>query len=154
MPLLGPMGAAPHRLGLPRAGVFAVDEGSSTFVPAMKSALAIRNYYVLPCCLLLLNLSVELVSYKAKMLDEPLLRTAAIMGMVLFGGSLVSFIVAPAISVLVGGLHRGSRQSGGRSGEVVFLLVLGLLVYGLYYRVYIIGPESVLPAEWRNPPAH
>jgi hypothetical protein len=25
------------------------------------------------------------------------------------------------------------------------------LVFWLYYRVYIIGPESVLPAEWLNP---
>jgi hypothetical protein len=25
------------------------------------------------------------------------------------------------------------------------------VVFWLYYRVYIIGPESVLPAEWHNP---
>jgi hypothetical protein len=53
----------------------------------MKSTNVIRNYYVLPCCLLLLNLCVEIVSYKAKILDDPLLRTGAIMGMVLFGGT-------------------------------------------------------------------
>jgi hypothetical protein len=29
--------------------------------------------------------------------------------------------------------------------------LLGALVFWLYYRVYIIGPESVLPAEWLNP---
>jgi hypothetical protein len=117
----------------------------------MKSAQLIRNYYVLPCCLLLLNLCVELVSYKAKMLDDVLLRTAAIMGMVLFGGSLVAFVVAPAISMLVGTLHRSSRQAWGGLGELLFLLVLGVIVFWLYYRVYIIGPESVLPLAWRNP---
>ncbi len=116
----------------------------------MKSSLLVRNYYVLPCCLLLLNLCVELASYKARMIDDVLLRTAAIMGMVLFGGSLVAFLVAPAISVLVGTLHRGSRSWGG-VGEVFFLLVLGLIVFWLYYRVYIVGPESVLPAAWHNP---
>jgi hypothetical protein len=60
----------------------------------MKSVHLVRNYYVLPCCLLLLNLCVELVSYKARMIDDTLLRTAAIMGMVLFGSSLVTFLVA------------------------------------------------------------
>lgn len=117
----------------------------------MKSTNVIRNYYVLPCCLLLLNLCVEIVSYKAKMLDDPLLRTGAIMGMVLFGGSLVGFVVAPLIGRAVVSLQRGSRQGGGEMGEIVFLLLLGVVVFWLYYRVYIIGPESVLPAEWHNP---
>jgi hypothetical protein len=116
----------------------------------MKSAQLVRNYYVLPCCLLLLNLCVEMVSYKAKMIDDVLLRTAAIMAMVLFGGSLVALIVAPAIGVVVGSAHRTSRQRGSL-GEVLFLLLLGVLVFWLYYRIYILGPESVLPAAWHNP---
>jgi hypothetical protein len=111
----------------------------------------VRNYYVLPCCLLLLNLCIELASYKAKMIDDLYLRTAAIMGMALFGASLVSFIVAPAIGTLIGLLHRGSRQSAGHLGEFFFLLVLGVGVFWLYYRIYITGPESVLPLEWQNP---
>lgn len=118
----------------------------------MRNQTVVRNYYVLPCCLLLLNLCVELVSYKARMLGDPLLRTAAIMAMVLFGGSLVGFVVAPAITTLVHGLHRGSRRGGGDLGAVLFLLVLGAFVFWLYYRVYIIGPESVLPSSWVNRP--
>jgi hypothetical protein len=106
---------------------------------------------VLPCCLLLLNLCVELVSYKARMIDDVLLRTAAIMGMVLVGGSLVGFVMAPAIGALIGWLHATTRSRWGELGEIFFLLGLGVLVFWLYYRVYIIGPESVLPAEWRNP---
>jgi hypothetical protein len=133
----------------------AVDRGTSIIRhPPMKSAQAVRNYYVLPCCLLLLNLCVEMVSYKARMIDSTWLRTGTIMAMVLFGASLVSFVVAPAITVLVGGLHRSSRVRAGRSGEVTFLIVLGVVVFWLYYRVYIVGPESVLPAEWRNPRIH
>lgn len=116
----------------------------------MKTTNVVRNFYVLPCCLLLLNLCVELVSYKARMIDDTLLRTAAIMGMVLFGGSLVGLLVAPAISVAVDSLHRGSRQRGFLT-EWVFLLILGLVVFWLYYRIYILGPESVLPAIWHNP---
>lgn len=119
----------------------------------MKNPNVVRNYYVLPCCLLLLNLCVEMVSYKAKMIDDVWLRTLAIMGMVLFGGSLVGFVVAPAIGTMVGWMHRSSRQSWGGLGEMMFLLLLGAVIFWLYYRVYIVGPESVLPVEWENPAA-
>lgn len=118
----------------------------------MKNQKVVRNYYVLPCCLLLLNLCVELVSYKARMIGDELIRTAAIMSMVLFGASLVTFLVAPAISMLVGSLHRSSRLRGGGLGELFFLLGLGVLIFWLYYRIYIVGPESVLPVELHNPP--
>lgn len=117
----------------------------------MKSRQLLRNYYVLPCCLLLLNLCVELVSYKAKMIADELVRTAAIMGMVLFGSSLVAFLVAPGISALVTGLHHRTRRSWGVLGELLFLLALGSGVFWLYFRIYIVGPESVLPAAWHNP---
>jgi hypothetical protein len=120
----------------------------------MKTNQVVRNYYVLPCCLLLLNLCIELVSYKAKMIDDVMLRTAAIMGMVLFGGALVGFAAAPAISVLVATLHRNSRARFGILGEAFFLLLLGAIVFWLYYRIYILGPASVLPADWRNPVHH
>jgi len=117
----------------------------------MKKDTAVRNYIVLPCCILLLNLCVGLVSYKAKVLDDPLLQTAAIMAMVLFGGSLVGLVMAPAIGVVVGSLHRGSRQRWGGLGEILFLMLLGALVFWLYYRMYILGPEYLLPPGWRNP---
>ncbi len=116
----------------------------------MKNHTVVRNYYVLPCCLLLLNLCVEIVSYKAKLFGDPLLRTAAIIAMVLFGGSFVGFVAAPAIVTLVHGLHRGSRRSGGEIGGILFLVALGIVVFWLYYRIYIIGPESVLPRAWWN----
>jgi MFS family permease len=117
----------------------------------VKNPNAVRKFYVLPCCLLLLNLCVELVSYKAKMIDDVLLRTGAIMGMVLVGGSIVGLVMAPAIGALIGWLHATTRTRWGELGEIFFLLALGIVVFWLYYRVYIIGPESVLPAEWRNP---
>ncbi len=119
----------------------------------MKNPNVVRNYCVLPCCLLLLNLCVEMVSYKAKMIDDVWLRTLAIMGMVLFGGSLVGFVVAPAIGTMVGWMHRSSRQSWGGLGEMMFLLLLGAVIFWLYYRIYIVGPESVLPVAWENPAA-
>lgn len=117
----------------------------------MKKQTVVRNYYVLPGCLLLLNLGVEIVNYKTRELGDPLLRTAAIMGVVLFGGSFVGFVLAPAITVIVGALHRGSREHGGAVGEILFLVALGAGIFWLYYLVYIIGPEAVLPAAWWNP---
>jgi hypothetical protein len=117
---------------------------------AMKNQVLVRNYYVLPCCLLLLNLCVEVVSYKARAFGDPLLRTAAIMAMVLFGGSFVGFVAAPAIGSLVNSLHRGSRRGAGDFGGLLFLGALGVVVFWLYYRIYIIGPESVLPRTWWN----
>lgn len=99
----------------------------------------IRNYYVLPCCLLLLNLCVEMVSYKARLIDDVLLRTAAIMGMVLIGTSLVTLLVAPAIVMFIGALHRGSRQTwGGARRDGLFAAAWAgdflALLPSLYYR--------------------
>ena len=117
----------------------------------MKTTQAVRTYYVLPCCLLLLNLCIGAVGYKARIIADPLERTAAIMGMVLFGGSLVAFVVAPAIEALVRALHVGSQRGAGTLGEILFLALLGVGVFWLYYQFYIVGPEAILPAAWHNP---
>lgn len=117
----------------------------------MKKRSLVKNYFVLPCCLLLLNLCVGLVGYKAKMIDDPLLQTGAVMAMVLFGGSLVAFVLSPMIEAMVVSLQGTSRRGLGGLGEVLFLVLLGAGVFWLYYRMYILGPESLLPSDWRNP---
>ncbi|HEX3731135.1 MAG TPA: hypothetical protein VHV47_15090 [Opitutaceae bacterium] len=116
----------------------------------MNKTRLVRHFYVLPCCVLLLNLLVGIVSYKAQLIGDPLLRTAFIMAMVLFGGSLIGWAMAPGLGWLVDTLHRRSRRTGGALGEVGFLLLLGALVFWLYYRMYLIGPQAILPAGWRN----
>lgn len=116
----------------------------------MRKNTVIKNYFVLPSCILLLNLCVGLVSYKAKMIEDPLVQTAAVMGMVLFGGSLVGFVLAPAIETLVGTLHRTSKKGFGGLGEVGFIALLVVLVFWLYFRMYIMGPQYLLPPAWRN----
>jgi hypothetical protein len=120
-------------------------------MPAPSRHTLIRNYFVLPCCILLLNLCVGMVSYKAKLIEDPLLQTAAVMGMVLFGGSVVAFFAAPAIEALLGIMHRSSIRRLGGLGELGFVLLLGVVVFWLYYRMYIMGPEYLLPRDWRNP---
>jgi hypothetical protein len=118
----------------------------------MKNAL--RNFYILPCCLLLLNLCNQIVSYKARLVDDAVLRTAVVMALVLVGGSLVGLVAEPAIGSLVVWMHRGSRQRWGELGEIFFLVALGVVVFWLYYRVDAYGVGSILPADWRNPLRH
>lgn len=115
----------------------------------MKSA-ALERYYVLPCCLLLLNLCNEIATYKARLIADGFLRTLAIMGMVLFGSSLIAFAVAPAIVWLIQSLRRTSRSAGGNVGEVFFLIGFAVIVFWLYYRNYIAGTEALLPVVWWN----
>jgi hypothetical protein len=117
----------------------------------MKNPQIVRNYFILPCCLLLLNLVNSIISYKAALISDHVLRVAFIMVMILGGSGLVAWIIAPALESVVRGLHHTSRQNAGVFGEVIFISILGLAIFWLYYQVYIHGPASILPAEWVNP---
>ncbi len=117
----------------------------------MKTTAVLKNYYVLPCCLLLLNLVNSLVGYKAELIAEPFLRTLTVIFLVLCGSSLVAFVLAPAIGMAVNSLQRGSRQGGGRAGETLFLLLLGAGVFWCYYQLCNHGPAALLPADLKNP---
>ena len=116
----------------------------------MKTSATLERYYVLPCCLLLLNLCNEIIAYKARLIDDGLLRTLFIMGFVLFGASLVAFAIAPGLVWLVQSLRRTSRSTAGQLGEVGFLVGLGLMIFWLYYRNYLLGTAYILPEAWRN----
>lgn len=120
----------------------------------MKASAALERYYVLPCCLLLLNLCNEIIAYKARLIGDDLLRTLFIMAMVLFGASVVAFAVAPGIVWSVQSLRRTSRTAAGGAGEIFFLCALGGIVFWLYYRNYILGTQAILPPAWRNPLIH
>jgi hypothetical protein len=118
----------------------------------MKISATLERYYVLPCCLLLLNLCNEIIAYKAKRIHDGLLRTSFIIAMVLFGASLVAFAVAPGLIWVVQKLRRTSRSAGGSAGELLFLTGLGACIFWLYYRNYILGTEAILPNDWHNLP--
>ena len=117
----------------------------------MKKTQVVRAYYVLPCCLLLLNLANNLASYKTEMIHEPFLRVGAVIALVLFGGALVAYALSPALETVVRSLHHSSRREAGIVGEIAFLAVLGVLVFWLYYQYYVHGAESLLPHELWNP---
>ncbi len=120
----------------------------------MKASATLERYYVLPCCLLLLNLCNEIIAYKARLIDDGLLRTLFIMAMVLFGSSLVAFAVAPGLIWTLQSLRRTSRSNAGQVGEGLFLAALGVLIFWLYYRNYLMGTEHILPAVWHNSLIH
>ncbi|MFT3869767.1 MAG: hypothetical protein QM715_15060 [Nibricoccus sp.] len=116
----------------------------------MKKTNVVRTYYILPCCLLLLNICNSLVSYKADMIGNPIIRVFVIIFLVLVGSSLVAYFVSPAIEGVVRSLYKSSEKSAGGVGQTVFLAGLGILVFFLYYQLYIHGPASLLPAALRN----
>ncbi len=118
----------------------------------MKKAIAVKNYYILPCLLLLLNLVNNVVSYKAELIGDPFFRTAVVIALVLFGGTVVAFLLSPALEKLVQALHRTSKSGAGALGEAAFLVALGAFVFWLYYQMTVHGVASLLPAEWRNSP--
>jgi hypothetical protein len=117
---------------------------------AITKNKVVQNFYVLPCCLLLLNLVNSIVSYKAGIIDDPFLRTSVVILLVLFGSSLAAFIVAPALTAAVRLLHQSSRRNAGELGEILFFLVLGGAVFWLYYRMCLYGTASIVPQAWRN----
>lgn len=117
---------------------------------AITKNKVVQNYYVLPCCLLLLNLVNSLVSYKSGIVADPFLRTTVVILLVLFGSSVTAFVVAPALTAVVRLLHRSSRRGAGELGEVLFFLVLGGVVFWLYYRMSLHGTASIVPRGWRN----
>lgn len=118
--------------------------------PSMRASRPLERYYVLPCCLLLLNLCNEIIAYKARLIEDGILRTLFIMGFVLVGASVVTFAIAPGIIWTVQSLRRTSRSNAGQVGEGFFLLGLGAVIFWLYYRNYLMGTEHILPAMWHN----
>jgi len=111
---------------------------------------ALHHYYLLPCCLLLLNLVNAVISYKAGIIADPLLRTAAVMVLVLFGSSLTAFVVTPGLAAAVRWVHQSSRRNAGGLGEVIFFVALGVIVFWLYYRLTLHGTAAIVPRAWRN----
>jgi hypothetical protein len=117
---------------------------------AFNNNKVVRNFYILPCCLLLLNLANNIVSYKSGVIANPFLRTTVVMLLVLFGSSLTAFVVAPALASAVRWLHRSSRRNAGELGEMLFFAALGALVFWFYYRVSLHGTAAIVPPMWRN----
>ncbi len=117
---------------------------------AISKNKVVHQYYILPCCLLLLNLVNSVIAYKAGVIADPLLRTAAVILLVLFGSSVTAFVVASGLGSMVRWLRTSSRRQAGELGEVVFVVALGVVVFWLYYRLTLHGAAGIVPPTWRN----
>jgi len=139
-----------RKISLGTRSVDCLDHVARQEFPTVKNTNVVRNFFILPCCLLLLNVCNSLVSYKAGMIADPFLRTGAIIFFVLIGSSMVAFVFSPAIEALVRTLQRTSRKGAGELGQVAFYVLLAAGVFYLYYQLYIHGPQAILPQMFWN----
>lgn len=110
------------------------------------------KYFILPSCLLVLNLVNQVIEYKVgSLVEDGLLRTMTVIALVLFGGSITAFVVAPALESAVRWMYKGSKSQAGVIGEALVLLGAGAVVFWLYYRYVVQGPEALIPEVWWNP---
>ena len=113
---------------------------------------ATRNYILLPLCLLLLNAVEEIVVYKLTkypaIAKNPYLLTLSIILLFAVGFSLVGDMAIPYMRNILEKLHKGSKKHG-HAGTIFFYILTAGLIFIIYFRIYTIGPASVLPAAWR-----
>jgi hypothetical protein len=112
-----------------------------------------RNYIILPACLLLLNAAEEVIIYKVQnypeIAENAYLLTSVLLLLFILGFSLVGDMLAPYIKTVFEGMHKRSHKHGGSMGIILFYTVLACFIFFIYFRIYTMGPEMVLPPSWR-----
>ena len=118
-----------------------------------KKKTKTRNYIILPACLLLLNAVEEVVVYKVQQYPEaaknPYILTLVLILLFALGFFLVGDMLVPYIKSLFEGIHKRSRKHGGDLGIIIFYALLGTFIFFIYFRIYTMGPETILPPAWR-----
>ena len=125
--------------------------GKSCSFPGMKKpgTRSLKKYVIFPCCLLIFGAVEEVVTYKSYLITNDYIRVAAMMAFYAFGISILAFSVTPVVERFILQLHIVWKTGGGRFGEYLFVIILLAGVYYLWYRIILIGPESLLPPNWR-----
>ena len=96
----------------------------------------LRRYFVLPGSLLILNAVEDLLIVKLQQfIVDPFLLTGVIILMFLIGFSIVGFIIAPAVEVVIEKSYVHGKVWTGRLGAWA---ILGSLCGGLYWVYYMI----------------
>lgn len=109
----------------------------------------LKKYIIFPCCVLLFGTIEEVAAYKSSIIANPHLQVLAIMAFYAFGISLIAFWLTPLLERIVLRVHSASKQSAGRIGEVMFVMLLLAGVYVLWYHIIHFGAQSLLPQDWR-----
>ncbi len=112
-----------------------------------------KNYLILPACLLWLNVIEEVIVYKAQnypaIATNPYLLTLVIILLFAIGFALVGNVIAPYFQSLFEQAHKGSKKHGGDMGIIIFYVITAGLTFFVYFRIYTMGPQMILPPGWR-----
>ncbi len=104
----------------------------------------VRRYFILPSSLLVLNAVEDLLIYKLQStVHDPYLLTAIIIGLFLAGFSLVGFVVAPWIELLVEKSYVKGRGFAGTLKSLTSLALAFAVIYWIYFKIYIDGVGSL-----------
>ncbi len=105
----------------------------------------LRRYFVLPGSLLILNAVEDLLIVKLQQyVIDPFLLTGVIILMFLIGFSIVGFVIAPAVEMLI---EKGYQHGKVWTGHLGAWAILGGLcggLYWVYYQIYINGAASLV----------
>jgi len=107
---------------------------------------SVRVFFILPLCLLIMNVVQSLAVYKMeRSIMNKYLFAGAMLLMYAVGFTIVGKLFSPWLETLVEKMHFGSKKSGGGFGLFCFygLAISGL--YAVYYFLYVKGPQSLLP---------
>ena len=105
----------------------------------------LRRYFILPGSLLILNAVEDLLIVKLQQLiHDPFLLTAVIMLMFLIGFSVVGFLVAPAVEMVIEKSYAHGKVWTGHLGAWAVLAGLCGGLYWVYYKIYIDGAASLV----------
>lgn len=109
-----------------------------------------EKYIILPFCLLSLNAIEEIVVYKSESISNPYMRVLTLLILFTVGISFVAFIFSPLLSKVLKSIHQISKKEEGVIGEVTLVFCLWLILFFVYFAIYIMGPETLLPPLMQN----
>ena len=111
----------------------------------------LSKYFVFPITYLILELVEDVLIYKSELVGNHWTQAVVVMGVLVFGISLVAFALVPFFQ---GGLEslRKSHKKHGPLGEFLFTASVLLAIYLLYYIKVSHGGniESLLPDFFHN----
>lgn len=105
----------------------------------------LKRFFIYPCLVLIANLAEEIASYYTKHIDDPHLRTIAIIFFIVVGFGVIFWLLEIILPKTLQKAHRTSKKAGGLAGELLILAgILGGL-YWAYYQVINYGVSRILP---------
>ncbi|PJF38762.1 MAG: hypothetical protein CUN55_16345 [Phototrophicales bacterium] len=112
----------------------------------MKNA---KKYVIFPITYLILELVEEYIAYKCDLIADPWMHTGVLMVSLVFGISILAFVLVPFFEGGLDTVHRTHKKHGPLAGFMVTLLIIAGL-YFIYYFKVLHGIEGILPPFMLN----